>query len=48
MQTANALGFCRSYIAGVETGSRGISLGMIVALFRVFDVKYEDFYQEQK
>jgi len=47
MQAAIALGFCHSYITAVETESRGISLGMMVALVRVFDVKYEDFYHGQ-
>jgi len=47
MQTANALGFCRSYITAVESGARGISLGMMVAIVRVFHVTYEDFYQRQ-
>ena len=46
-QAAKALGFYRSYVTTVERGSRGISLGMMLALVRVFDVKHEDFYQRQ-
>ena len=45
---AKALGFSRSYIADVERGRLGVSTGMMQAIIRVFGVKYEDFYPENK
>ena len=44
LQAANALGFCRSYISAVENSKQGLSVEMINAIIRVFDVSYEDFY----
>jgi len=44
LQAAEALGFCRSYISSVENDKQGLSVEMINAIIRVFDVKYEDFY----
>ena len=45
-QTANELGFCRSYLALVENGKQGISTDMMSAIIRVFGVRYEDFYKD--
>ena len=45
LQAAEKLGFCRSYIAAVETGRQGISFEMMRAIMRVFDVTYEDFFR---
>lgn len=44
-EAAKKLGFCRSYVTEVENGTQGISVKMIRAIIKVFDVKYEDFYQ---
>jgi len=44
MQTAAALGFCRSYISSVESGAQGFSVEMVNAIIREFNVRYEDFY----
>ena len=46
-QTATELGFCRSYISAVENGKQGLSIEMMNAIIRVFDVKYEDFYNSK-
>jgi len=46
MQTAVALGFCRSYISAVENDKQGISIEMMNAIIQVFNVKYDDFYIE--
>ena len=46
--TSENLGFCRSYIATLENGKQGFSLPMINAIIRVFGVKYEDFYNNDK
>jgi DNA-binding XRE family transcriptional regulator len=43
-QTADKLGISREYLSAIENGKRGISLHMMEAIMRVFDVKYEDFY----
>ena len=43
-KAAEELGFGRSYLSAVESGKRGISINMMQAIIRVFDVKYEDFY----
>ena len=45
-RAAEKLGFARSYLALVENGKQGISINMVNAIMRVFDVKYEDFYRE--
>jgi len=42
-ETAKKLGVTRAYISSVENGRRGISMNMMLAIIRVFDVKYEDF-----
>ena len=47
-QVASELGFCRSYISVIENGKQGLSGEMINAIIKVFDVKYEDFYNEEK
>ena len=44
LQTARALGFCRSYISAVENSKQGVSIDMLNAIIRVFGVRYEDFY----
>jgi len=44
-QTAQNLGFCRSYLSAVENGKQGISIEMMNAIIRVFNVKYDDFYK---
>jgi len=44
LQTAEELGFCRSYISAVENGKQGISVEMMRAIIRVFGIQYEEFY----
>ena len=44
LQAATELGFCRSYISAIENSKQGISIEMINAIIRVFNVSYEDFY----
>ena len=46
LQTAQELGFCRSYISSVENGKQGFSIEMMNAIIRVFGVSYEDFYTQ--
>jgi len=46
LQTAKALGFCRSYVSAVENRKQGVSTEMINAIIRVFHVRYEDFYMQ--
>ena len=48
MQTASALGFCRSYISAVENRKQGVSTEMLNAIIRVFNVRYEDFYAQKQ
>ena len=48
LQTAKALGFCRSYISAVENSKQGISIDMLNAIIRVFGVTYEDFYMRKR
>jgi len=43
-ETAEALGVTRAYLSAMENGKRGISLNMMMAIMRVFDVKFEDFF----
>ena len=45
-RTAEELGFTRSYFAEVEKGRQGVSLHMMAALMRVFQLRYEDFYED--
>ena len=47
LQAAQHLGFCRSYISAVEHGKQGLSVEMMNAIIRVFEVKYEDFYNSK-
>lgn len=42
-EAAEKLGVTRSYISAVENGKRGISMSIMEAIIRIFDVKYEDF-----
>ena len=48
LQTAKALGFCRSYVSAVENSKQGISIDMLNAIIRVFGVNYEDFYMRTR
>ena len=48
LQTAKALGFCRSYVSAVENSKQGISIDMLNAIIRVFGVTYEDFYMRTR
>ena len=41
------LGFTRCYVSAVETGKRNISLKMMQKIIKVFNVKYEDFYNSE-
>jgi len=41
---ADRLGFSRCYISAVETEKRGISIKLMGNIIKVFNVKYEDFY----
>ena len=45
-EAAEKLGVTRSYISAVENGKRGISMRIMEAIIRVFDVKYEDFIKK--
>jgi transcriptional regulator with XRE-family HTH domain len=45
-ESADRLGFSRSYLSDVESGRYGISFKMMNAIIRVFKVKYEDFYKD--
>ena len=47
LQTANALGFCRSYISAVERGRQGFSIEMVNVIMGVFDIRYEEFYNSR-
>jgi len=47
-ETAEKLGFCRTYITDVERGRQGISTAMMRAIIQVFGVKYEDFYSDDQ
>jgi transcriptional regulator with XRE-family HTH domain len=42
-ETADKLGFSRSYLSSVENGKRNVSIQMMEAIIRVFNVKYDDF-----
>ena len=48
LETAERLGFCRTYYTDVENGRQGISKAMMRAIINVFNVKYEDFYQDKQ
>ena len=48
LQTAKALGFCRSYVSAVENSKQGISIDMLNAIIRVFGVNYDDFYMRTR
>jgi transcriptional regulator with XRE-family HTH domain len=45
-EAAEMLGISRAHLASVESGRRGLSLGMMDAIIREFGVKYEDFFAE--
>jgi DNA-binding XRE family transcriptional regulator len=45
-EAAEELGFSRSYLVDVENGKKGISINMMNAIIRIFNVKYEDFYTD--
>ena len=45
-QAAAELGFSTTFYSGVERGQKGMSLKMMHAIIRVFNVKYEDFYKK--
>jgi len=42
-EVADKLGVSRSYLSAVENGKRNISMTMLEAIIRVFNVRYEDF-----
>jgi len=42
-ETAEKLGISRPHLSAVENGKRGISIGVMTAIIKVFNVKYEDF-----
>ena len=46
LETAERLGFCRTYITDVENKRQGISKAMMRSIIQVFGVKYEDFYTD--
>jgi len=48
LETAEKLGFCRTYYTDVENKRQGISTAMMRAIIKVFNVKYEDFYQDKQ
>ena len=47
-ETAEKLGFCKSYISSLETGKKGFSKKMMKMIIKVFNVKYEDFYSNDE
>ena len=47
VELAERLGFSRPFVSEVENGKRGISLGMMQAIMRVFNLKYEDFFANE-
>jgi len=46
LETAERLGFCRTYYTDVENKRQGISKAMMRAIIQVFGVKYDDFYTD--
>jgi transcriptional regulator with XRE-family HTH domain len=44
-EASEKMGVTRAYLSAIENGRRDFSLRMIQAIIRVFNVKYEDFYQ---
>ena len=44
-RAAAELGFSIAYYSGVERGQRAISIKMMHAIIKVFNVEYEDFYK---
>lgn len=42
-EAAEKLGVSRSYLSAIENSKRGISLNMMEAIIKVFDVTYGDF-----
>jgi len=47
-QTAERLGFSRTYLSSIEHGRRGVSVNMMKKIIKVFGVKYEDFYDDEE
>ena len=45
-RTAAELGFSRKHINEIERGKKKISINMMDAIIRVFDVNKEDFYKD--
>jgi len=45
MRAAEELGFSRTYYSDVENGKHGVSLKMMHAIIKTFNVEYEDFYR---
>ena len=45
-KAADELGFSRTYYSDVENGKNGISLNMMHAIMKKFNVEYEDFYNK--
>jgi len=48
LETSERLGFCRSYYTDVENERQGISKTMMRAIIQVFQVAYDDFYQDRQ
>ncbi|MDR0197398.1 MAG: helix-turn-helix transcriptional regulator [Oscillospiraceae bacterium] len=44
-EAARKLGVSRSYLSAVENGGRYVSMNMMAALMRVFDINYDDFHK---
>jgi len=42
-ETAEKLGITRAHLSAVEHGKRNISMKLMTAIIRIFNVKYEDF-----
>ena len=47
-EAGEKLGFSRCYLSTVERGKRNISKAMMRQIILVFNVKYEDFYNEMR
>ena len=47
-RTAQELGFSRKHINALENGKTNISIKMMYAIMRVFNVEFEDFYEYEK
>jgi len=47
-ETTEKLGISRSHLSAIENGKRGISINVMAAITRVFNVKLENFYVKIK